>query len=219
MATSKSRKKNTENAVENTTDDHIPGVPDHVRGQRYLFAVPGGFTMFGWYVRELGMGQHRFARVRHMRNAGTVELTAMCRSGPGEQTVFTTEAWEYWDGTPLWEAPWNAPTNPSGSVAPDDDGHLFDLPANVRGQWYMFAVPGGFTMFGRYVRELGMGRHQFARVRHMRNAGTVELPAMCQSGFGPQTRLTNDAWEYWNGVPLWKTPWNAFTDPTVGARG
>lgn len=87
---------------------------------------------------------------------------------------------------------------------PDDlDG---GMPAYVVGQWYQFAVPGGFLMFGRFVRALGGGRFRYANVRHMRNAGQVELPAMARTGPGKQTVLTKASWPIWQGVVLWESP-------------
>ena len=89
-------------------------------------------------------------------------------------------------------------------------------PDFVRGQFYMFAAPGGFTLFGRYVKPLGYGCHRFADVRHMRNAGNVELPQMCKSGTGHDTRLSQAKWRHWNGTPIWWCPWDAPEAPGGG---
>lgn len=99
---------------------------------------------------------------------------------------------------------------PTPVSADDLDG---GEPAFVVGQWYQFAAPGGFLLFGRYVRELGYGWHRFVEVRHMRHAGNVELPQMCRTGTGPQTRLTRAKWRHWNGVPIWCAPWDADVSP------
>lgn len=91
-----------------------------------------------------------------------------------------------------------------------------DEPAFVPGQIYMFAAPGGFLLFGRYVKELGYGAHRFADVRHMRHAGNVELPQMCKGGTGRETRLTQAKWRHWNGTPIWWAPWDAAEPPGGG---
>lgn len=90
-----------------------------------------------------------------------------------------------------------------------------DEPAFVVGQFYQFAAPGGFLLFGRYVKELGYGCHRFADVRHMRNAGNVELPEMCMNGLGGNTVVTRFKWRHWNGTPIWWAPWDA-SDPPGG---
>jgi hypothetical protein len=87
-----------------------------------------------------------------------------------------------------------------------DDEQTYEEPALIRGQWYQFAVPGGFLMFGRFVKELGLGAVRFADVRHLRHAGQVELPAMCKTGFGAETKITTAKWRHWNGTPLWWAP-------------
>ena len=76
-------------------------------------------------------------------------------------------------------------------------------PDFIVGDWYQFAVPGGFLMFGRYVRPLGYGMHRFANVKHLKNAGQIELPAMTLTGIGRETVLTDAAWKFWNGCPIW----------------
>jgi hypothetical protein len=78
--------------------------------------------------------------------------------------------------------------------------------AFVPGQWYQFAVPGGFLMFGQYVRALGGGMHRMANVKHMRNAGQVELPAMVRDGLGRNTVTTKHSWPLWQGIVLWFAP-------------
>jgi hypothetical protein len=89
-----------------------------------------------------------------------------------------------------------------------------DEPAFTPGEWYQFAAPGGFLLFGRYVKELGFGAHRFENVRHMRNAGGVELPEMCRSGTGNETVLTQASWRHWNGTPIWWAPWDADEVPS-----
>lgn len=87
------------------------------------------------------------------------------------------------------------------------DEELEELPEHVKGQWYQFAVPGGFLMFGRFVRTLPSGMVRFADVRHLRNAGNVELPAMCAGEFSPTaTKIIKSKWPYWDGIPIWKAP-------------
>ena len=81
------------------------GEAPFIPGKAYLYAVPGGFLMRGWYVKPLGVGCHRFIGVDHMRNAGTVELPEMCRSGRGPQTQYTSSRWRTWNGCPIWWAP------------------------------------------------------------------------------------------------------------------
>ncbi len=97
-----------------------------------------------------------------------------------------------------------------------DFREAMERPALVAGRWYLFAAPGGFTLFGAYVRELGYGQHRFIRVRHLRNAGTVELPEMCKSGLGRNTVVTTAKWGEWNGTPIWWTLWDAETAPGGG---
>lgn len=88
-----------------------------------------------------------------------------------------------------------------------------DAPEYEVRKWYQFALPGGFLMFGEFVKELPFGKVRFKNVRHMRNAGGVELPEMCASGTGPETVLTKSAWRYLNCTPIWSAPWDADKTP------
>lgn len=110
----------------------------------------------------------------------------------------------------LIKRPFFFPPTPTGEMAESrkyTDDELRELPDYIEGQWYMFAVPGGFLMFGRFIKKLGLGEVRMADVRHMRNAGDVELPAMCTTGsVTVETQLTKAKWPYWDGVPLWKAP-------------
>lgn len=86
--------------------------PEYEPGEAYQYAAPGGFLFVGRYCKPLSYGKHRFTDVRHMRNAGNVELPEMCKSGAGPQTAFTKSKWRYHDCTPIWVAPWDAETLP-----------------------------------------------------------------------------------------------------------
>ncbi len=88
--------------------------PEYEVGETYQIGAPGGFIFFGVYVKPLSYGKHRFAQVRHMRNAGNIELPQMCKSGTGANTVLTKHKWRYLDCTPIWNAPWDADTYPGG---------------------------------------------------------------------------------------------------------
>lgn len=89
-------------------DDLDGGEDAYVVGQWYQYAAPGGFLFFGRYVRALGYGLHRFAQVRHLRNAGQAELPQMCVKGFAAETAMTDHAWRYLDSCPIWKAPIDA---------------------------------------------------------------------------------------------------------------
>lgn len=76
-------------------------------------------------------------------------------------------------------------------------------PAFVKGNWYLFTAPGGFTLIGEYVRELGLGLHRFRNVVHFLNAGSLYLPQICEQGPGRETKLTPPFPGFWSGTPIW----------------
>jgi hypothetical protein len=92
--------------------------------------------------------------------------------------------------------------------ASDEDAPEFEV-----GEYYQYAAPGGFLFFGQYVKPLSYGKHRFANVRHLRNAGNVELPQMCKSGLGANTQVTKHKWRYHDCTPIWSAPWDAEAAP------
>lgn len=75
------------------------------------------------------------------------------------------------------------------------------------GAWYQFAAPGGFTMYGRYVRHLPYGAVRFVSVKHQRNGGGKELPDLAAykspDKFPKDVVLTQKSWSMWQGAILW----------------
>jgi hypothetical protein len=84
-----------------------------------------------------------------------------------------------------------------------------DEPAFAPGRWYMFLAPGGFTLVGQYVRNLGMDRHRFKYCAYMLNAGGSMLTELCERGPGPNTRFVAPYPRYWNGTPISWSDWTS----------
>ena len=88
-----------------------------------------------------------------------------------------------------------------------------DEDAMVKGRWYLFTAPGGFTLIAQYVRPLGMDRHRFRHATHLLNAGGLMLSQLCETGPGANTKVVPVFPGYWNGTPIWwtdyfgSTPW------------
>jgi hypothetical protein len=83
-------------------------------------------------------------------------------------------------------------------------------PALVPGRWYLWTAPGGFTLIGQYVRELGMDRHRFRHCVHFLNAGGRYLPQICAQGPARETKLTPMFPRPWQGTPIW---WTEYLGP------
>lgn len=92
-------------------DSELPAVEMLAPGQWYMWTTNNGFTMFGQYVGPLPMGQHQFAHVCHMRNAGKMWLFEIARSGPGKEVVLSPPC-PLWSGSVSWWVPYTAEAKP-----------------------------------------------------------------------------------------------------------
>jgi hypothetical protein len=85
--------------------------PEWEPGAPYQVCVPGGFTLFGYFVKPLQMGRIRLMNVRCLMGTNAAELPAMTEAGT--QKTMTTSQWRVLDVTPILASrDWSRPSLP-----------------------------------------------------------------------------------------------------------